>query len=51
MPRELNSEAICGQVQPSDGEVVIDAPDNVGGGEVFPHERVVRDKTAETTIS
>ena len=34
-----------------DGQVVIDAPDNVSGGEVFPHERVVRDKTAGATIS
>ena len=51
MPSELNSEAIRGQVQPSDGQVVIDAPDNVSGGEVFPHGRVVRDKTAGATIS
>ena len=29
-------EAICGQVQPSDGQVVIDAPDNVSGGEAVP---------------
>ena len=51
MPSELNSEAICGQVQPSDGQVVIDAPYDVGGGEAGPHERVVRDKAAGATIS
>ena len=33
------------------GQVVIDAPDNVSGGEVFPHGRVVRDKAAETSIA
>ena len=33
------------------GQVVIDAPDHVGGGEVRPHERVVRDQAAETSIA
>ena len=33
------------------GQVVIDAPDDVGGGEVFPHGRVVGDKAAETSIA
>ena len=33
------------------GKMVIDAPDNVSGGEVFPHERVVGDEAAGATIS
>ena len=32
------------------GEMVIDAPDNVGGGEAGPHGRVVGDEAAETSI-
>ena len=36
MPSELNSSAIRGQVQPSDGQVVIYAPYDVGGREVVP---------------
>ena len=32
------------------GQVVIDAPDDVGGREVGPHDGVVRDKAAETSI-
>ena len=32
------------------GEMVIDAPDHVGRGEVGPHGGVVRDEAAETTI-
>ena len=43
-------EAIRGQVQPSDGQVVIDAPYDVGGGEAGPHGRVIRDQAAETSI-
>ena len=39
------------QLQPSDGQVVIDAPDNVGGGEAGPHGRVVGDEAAETSIT
>ena len=33
------------------GEMVIDAPDNVGGGEAGPHGRVVGDEAAETSIT
>ena len=46
MPRSLNSLAIRLQLQPSDGEVVIDASDHVGGGEVSPHDGVVGDEAA-----
>ena len=33
------------------GQVVIDAPDDVGGGEAGPHGRVVGDEAAETSIA
>ena len=34
-----------------DGQVVIDAPDNVGCGEAGPHGRVVGEEAAETSIT
>ena len=34
-----------------DGQVVIDAPDNVGGREAGPHDGVIRDEAAGATIS
>ncbi len=51
MPRSLNSLAIRGAAPGVHGEVVIDAPDHVGGGEAGPHGRVVWNQASGAAVA